>query len=207
MKLILASASPRRAELLTAAGFGFTVVPADIDETPQPGEEASSYAIRVACEKARTVADRCRESGSVILAADTVVVAADGRILGKPTDRADAAAILRILSGSTHTVLTAVVLRSGDRQWQETEATRVRFLPLSDAEIDWDISTGEPEGKAGAYGIQGRAARFADWIEGSWSNVVGLPIATVYRLLCEAGPDEGEWRGRVSQNVANLSKK
>ena len=186
MKLILASASPRRAELLTSAGFVFTVVPADVDETPYPDEEAAPYAIRVAREKVRAGAQKFRDPDSVILAADTVVVA-DGRILGKPADRANAAAMLRVLSGTTHEVHTAVVVRRDAQEWSQLDTTRVRFLPLTEPEIDWYVATGEPEGKAGAYGIQGRAARFVERIEGSWSNVVGLPIATVNRLLKEAG--------------------
>jgi nucleoside triphosphate pyrophosphatase len=203
MHLILASASPRRAELLTSAGFAFTVLPADVDETPRPDEEPAAYALRVAREKAGAVSEHFRKSGTVVLAADTVVVAA-GRLLGKPADRADAAAMLRILSGITHDVLTGVVVKAADHEWVEVAATQVRFLPLSQREIDWYLSTGEADGKAGAYGIQGRAARFVERIEGSWSNVVGLPIATVYRLLTSAGalpadeaPPPGEALGAV----------
>jgi septum formation protein len=193
--LILASGSPRRAELLTAAGFTFEIVPADIDETPVAGEPAVDYALRMARAKAARVAaarsssgERLAASGQrpavgdVILAADTVVVG-NGRLMGKPTDRQDAASMLRTLSGGTHDVHTAVVVRGPQRQAEELVTTRVRFQALSDAEIVWYLDTGEPEGKAGAYGIQGRASRFIEWIEGSWSNVVGLPISTVYRLL------------------------
>jgi septum formation protein len=186
MALILASGSVRRAELLTAAGFTFQVQPADVDETVQAGEEPKPYALRVAAAKASSVAAECRESGTVVLAADTVVVA-DGRIMGKPADAADARSMLKALSGAVHDVHTAVVLRSGTREACEVVTTRVHLLPLTDREITWYIATGEPWGKAGAYGIQGRAARFIDWIEGSWSNVVGLPIATVHRLLNEVG--------------------
>jgi septum formation protein len=140
----------------------------------------------VAREKADEAAGRCRNSGNPVLAADTVVVAG-GRVLGKPADRADAETMLKSLSGAVHDVHTAVVLRTTDRELSDVVTTRVRVLPLSDDEIAWYISTGEPYGKAGAYAIQGRAARFIDRIEGSWSNVVGLPIATVYRLLQESG--------------------
>jgi nucleoside triphosphate pyrophosphatase len=186
MRLILASASPRRADLLTAAGFTFEIAPADVDETPEPGERPRDYALRVATSKAEAAAAHCRESGSLVLAADTVVVA-EGQILGKPMDAADSKRMLKMLSGAVHSVLTAVVLCRDGRQSGEVAETRVHLLPLSETEIDRYIETGEPEGKAGAYAIQGHAARFVDWIEGSWSNVVGLPIATVYRLLKEYG--------------------
>jgi septum formation protein len=178
--LILASGSPRRAELLTAAGYMFEVVPADVDETPTPGEPPADYALRIARAKATHVA--AARSSDIVLAADTVVVG-DGRLMGKPANRQEAASMLTALSGRTHDVHTAVVVRSPHRQAEELVTTRVRFQALSDAEIAWYLDTGEPEGKAGAYGIQGRASRFIDWIEGSWSNVVGLPISTVYRLL------------------------
>ena len=184
MTLILASASPRRAELLTSAGFAFEVLAADVDETPLPGEPAEAYALRVARDKAIAVFHKCRKSGNAVLAADTVVVL-DGEILGKPNDSADAGRILRLLSNAVHDVHTAVVVRTPMGERAEVMKTRVRFRHLDDSEIEWYVASGEPEGKAGAYAIQGRAARFIDHIEGSWSNVVGLPIATVYRLLKE----------------------
>ena len=121
-----------------------------------------------------------------ILAADTIVVVAD-EILGKPAGAADATRMLQLLSGAEHVVQTAVVVRAGGREWSELASTRVRFCPLTPEEIAWYVGTGEPAGKAGAYAIQGHAARFVNWIEGSWSNVVGLPVATVYRMLKEAG--------------------
>jgi septum formation protein len=186
MRLLLASASPRRAELLRSAGFTFEVAPADVDETPLQGEEPANYALRVARSKAETTAATCRTPGAVVLAADTVVVVGE-QILGKPADAADSKRMLSLLSGAVHTVLTAVVLSKDGRQVTAVAETRVHFVPLSEAEVDWYISTGEPEGKAGAYAIQGHAARFVDWIEGSWSNVVGLPVATVYRLIKELG--------------------
>lgn len=186
MHLILASASPRRAELLASAGFDFEISPADVDESPRVGEEPGSYALRVATDKAARVAPDRRKSGTVVLGADTVVVAGN-RILGKPADDFEAASMLKQLSGAVHVVLTAVVLRTESRQVSDIVSTRVHLLPLTDDEISWYIRTREPEGKAGAYAIQGRAARFIDWIEGSWSNVVGLPLATVYRLLREVG--------------------
>jgi septum formation protein len=184
MRLILASASPRRAELLTTAGFSFDVRPADVDETPRPGETPEDYARRVARDKARAVATGCRKSGSVVLAADTVVVAG-GDILGKPEDDSDARRMLKRLSGAVHDVHTAVVLITETDERMGLVTTRVRVLPLSDDEISWYIASGETRGKAGAYAIQGYAARFIDSIEGSWSNVVGLPVATVYRMLKE----------------------
>jgi nucleoside triphosphate pyrophosphatase len=187
MTLILASASPRRAELLSSAGYEFEVVPADVDETLLAGETPKAYALRVARDKAARVAGR-RKSGSVVLAADTVVVAG-GSILGKPADDEDSKAMLKTLSGGVHEVHTAIVLRVGTSERSEVVTTRVRLLPLSDNEIAWYVATGEGDGKAGAYAIQGRAARFVDWIEGSWSNVVGLPIASVYQLLKEADVD------------------
>ena len=182
MSLILASASPRRAELLASAGFDFEVAPAEVDETPAPGEPPIAYALRVARDKARAAAAAGLSPGGILLAADTVV-AVQGQILGKPAGRLDAARMLRLLGGAIHEVHTAVVLRRASDEQSDVVTTRVRFVPLSEAEIQWYVDSGEPDGKAGAYAIQGRGARFIDWIEGSWSNVVGLPIATVYRLL------------------------
>ena len=182
MALILASASPRRAELLTSAGFTFTVQTAEVDETPHPGESAQAYVLRVARAKAQAIAATCRKSGSVILGADTTVVV-DGEILGKPEGREDAVRMLKSLSGRVHEVLTGLAVVAGSHEDEEVVTTRVRLLPITPDEINWYIDTGEPDGKAGAYAIQGRAARFVDWIEGSWSNVVGLPVATVYQML------------------------
>jgi septum formation protein len=190
--LILASASPRRAELLTSAGFVFLVEPADVDESVLRGEAPETYALRVARAKARAVASR--HSGGLVLGADTVVVAlrqssgqAGTEILGKPGDAADAARMLSRLSGTVHEVLTAVVVIGPAGELNEVVRTRVHFAELTADDIAWYVRTGEPEGKAGAYAIQGRAARFIDRIEGSWSNVVGLPVATVAKLLTAAG--------------------
>jgi len=185
-QLILASASPRRAELLTSAGFAFEVAPAEVDETPHAEEAASDYVIRVARDKARHVAETRKGTGSIVLAADTAVVT-DSRIMGKPRSDEEAASMLATLSGSVHQVLTGVVVRTETRELVELVATRVHFLPLSSAEIHGYVATGEPRGKAGAYAIQGHAARFIDWIDGSWSNVVGLPLSTVNRMLKEVG--------------------
>jgi septum formation protein len=180
--LILASASERRAELLTAAGFTFDVRPADVDETPMSGETPVAYALRVARDKAEAVRARMSGPADVILGADTVVIA-QKQMLGKPADRNDARRMLRLLSGSTHEVLTAIVVLAAGRSFSEAVTTRVTFVPLNDREIEWYVNTDEPVGKAGGYAIQGRAARFIDRIEGSWSNVVGLPVAAVYCLL------------------------
>jgi septum formation protein len=184
--LILASASPRRAELLAKAGFEFTVQPADVDEAVLPGERPADYVLRVARAKAHAVAATSRESGSAVLAADTTVVVG-GEILGKPAGREDAARMLSLLAGGVHDVLTGVVVVAGERELTEVVLTRVHLLALSPDEIAWYVESGEPEGKAGAYAIQERAARFVDWIEGSWSNVVGLPVATVDRMLKKVG--------------------
>ena len=182
MQLVLASASPRRAELLKTAGFTFEVRPADVDETPRPAEPAATYVLRVARDKALAAAGRVNGNDAWILAADTVVVVGGG-ILGKPTGPAEARRMLSMLSGVVHEVLTAVVVRHAGSETSEVVSTRVRFTALSAAEIDWYVESGEPDGKAGAYAIQGLGSRFVDWIEGSWSNVVGLPVATVYRML------------------------
>lgn len=184
--LVLASASPRRSELLTSAGFRFSVDVADVDESPRDGENPRDYVRRIAADKARVVANRCRESGAVVLAADTTVVAS-GEILAKPESDLEAIRMLQMLAGQIHEVFTGVIVRQGDRELAEVVPTRVRLLPITMDEILWYVKSGEPMGKAGAYGIQGRAARFVDWIEGSWSNVVGLPVATVYTLLKRLG--------------------
>lgn len=183
MRLILASASPRRAELLRSAGFTFDIDPADIDETPAAGEAPAAYTLRVAQAKAARVIRRHRERDTVVLAADTEVVL--GRqILGKPADAADAARMLRALAGRVHEVLTAVALR-GACDAAEVVTTRVWFAAMSEAEIAAYAESGEPMGKAGAYAVQGRGARFVERIDGSWSGVVGLPLATIHRLLGE----------------------
>jgi septum formation protein len=184
LPLILASASPRRAELLTSSGYTFTVDPAEVDESVLPGEAPDTYALRVARAKAQVVTAR-HPADRVVLAADTVVVAGT-EILGKPVHAADATRMLTRLSGVGHDVLTAVVVRHAGRERSELVRTRVQFIELTPADIAWYVGTGEPEGKAGAYAIQGRGARFIDRIEGSWSNVVGLPVATVARMIAGA---------------------
>jgi len=182
--LMLASASPRRADLLRAAGIPFQVEPADIDEDLLPNEPPDVYVLRVARDKVAAVA--CRKTGTPVLGADTAVVV-DERILGKPGGPDDSRRMLETLSGRVHDVLTGVVLLTGGGEQHAVERTRVRFLPLGAEEIDWYIASGEPQGKAGGYAIQGLASRFVDRIEGSYSNVVGLPVTVVYRMLRQAG--------------------
>jgi septum formation protein len=185
-QIVLASASPRRAELLANAGFVFTVRPADVDETRRPDESPDTYVRRIAIAKARAVDGAVLASGTIVLAADTTVVVG-GEVLGKPSGPEDARRMLTSLAGTVHQVLTGVVVRTAQREACEIARTDVHLIALTPEEIAWYVESGEPEGKAGAYAIQGRAARFVDRIEGSWSNVVGLPVATVYRMLKRAG--------------------
>jgi septum formation protein len=180
--LILASASPRRQELLHNAGIAFVVDPADIDETPMREESPQSCAQRLAREKAVTVHKRHPED--CVLGADTIVVI-DGEILNKPLDATDAARMLRMLSGRTHEVITGICIVSSNFEKTASEITRVTMCALSDEEIRSYIATGEPRDKAGAYAIQGMASRWIPRIEGDYSNVVGLPVAMVYRILRE----------------------
>ncbi len=184
--LVLASASPRRRELLLQAGYSFTVHPAHIPEDPFPAENPIAYVTRLAREKAEAV---FREFSAkepapslVVLGADTTVTL-DNQILAKPADHADAARMLRQLSGRTHIVITGVAVVTADSTQVAAEATSVRFLPLSPAEIDAYIATGEPMDKAGAYGIQGRAACWIPRIDGCYFNVVGLPLALASSML------------------------
>ncbi len=185
LTLILASASPRRAELLSAAGFRFSVSPVEVDERPLDDEPPRDYVLRVAREKARACA---APADAVVLAADTTVIV-DGRILGKPEDAADAARMLRLLSGRVHQVLTGVTLRRGGTEASAVESTAVTFDRMTEDEIAWYAATPEPADKAGAYAVQGLASRFVLRIDGSYSNVVGLPVATVRRLLAELSPE------------------
>jgi septum formation protein len=181
MKLILASSSPRRAALLAAAGYQFQVRVADVDETLRENETAEALVRRLAELKARTV--RCG-SGELVLAADTTV-ACDGAIMNKPDDAADAARMLRRLSGRDHEVFTGVTLRHAGGEESFVERTVVWFALMTDEQIAWYVDSGEPLGKAGAYGIQGRASRFVTRVEGSYPNVVGLPTAQVAKHLAK----------------------
>jgi septum formation protein len=182
-KLILASASPRRAEILRTVNWPFESCPVDIDETRQPGEEAATYVQRLAGEKARAAAG-LRVAGATIIGADTVVVI-DEEILGKPRDEDDARRMLRQLSGRWHQVLTGVALIDGASSECRVahETTEVKFAAMSEDEIGWYVSGGEPMDKAGAYAIQGLGSRFIEGIKGDYFNVVGLPVRLLYELL------------------------
>jgi len=179
--LILASASPRRRDLLAARGVRFEVVPSTVAETPRPGEPPEAFARRIAREKACDVAQQ--RSGTCVLAADTVVIAG-ANLFGKPKDRADARRMLRALSGRAHRVLTAVVLVRPDGRIAETAVeSEVEFRQLTAGEIEAYIESGEPFDKAGAYAIQGLAREFVTDVRGSYSNVIGLPMDEVLELL------------------------
>ena len=184
MKLILASASPRRLALLGVLGVvPAEVRPADIDESPHRGESPRAYVRRVAREKALAVP--CG-AGEAVLAADTTVCVGR-RILGKPEDAAEAERFLRLMSGRRHRVITAVAVRTPDRLWERQVETVLKMKRLSDAEIGAYLDSGEWRGKAGGYGIQGRAAAFIPWLQGSHSAVVGLPLAETAALLQAVG--------------------
>jgi len=182
MRFILASASPRRAELLRAAGFSFEVVVAGVDEREQPGETPSVYVRRLAAEKSAAALSIIKDPAAIVLGADTTVVV-DGAILGKPAGDVEAAAMLRRLSGRAHQVLTGVSLRRGAQEIGRVESTTVHFAALSEEDIAWYVGSGEGGDKAGAYAIQGLASRFIPRIDGSYANVVGLPVALVAELL------------------------
>ncbi len=181
--LVLASASPRRSELLRNAGIAFEVQPAHVEEAPLPGELAQALAERLAREKAMAVA--AKRAKDIVLGADTVVVI-DGEILGKPADAADAARMLRLLSGRRHEVNTGVCLVVSGQCSVASETTSVTMSEISEKEIAEYVATGEPMDKAGAYAIQGIASRWIPRIEGDYSNVVGLPVALVWRMLQQA---------------------
>jgi septum formation protein len=196
MKLILASASPRRAEVLRDAGFHFTVLSSAIDETPYPDESPQDLVLRLAQTKADLAAARA-VGPAILIAADTEVVL-DGHIFGKPRSSDDARSMLEKLSGRLHTVLTGVALiRLPDVERRSfVESTLVQFAPLSDEEIRRYLATGEPHDKAGAYAIQGYAARYIPRIQGCYFNVVGLPVARLQHALSELG-----WREECSSTV------
>ena len=184
MGLILGSASPRRLELLAQIGIVPDAVrPADIDETPLKGELPRAYVRRLAVAKAAAIS---AEDGDVVLCADTTV-AVGRRILEKPADRAEAERFLTLLSGRRHQVITGVAVRCGERQTSRDVVTRVRFKRISDAEMTAYLDSDEWQGKAGGYGIQGRAAALIPAINGSYSNVVGLPLAETAALLAGFG--------------------
>jgi len=184
LRLILGSASPRRRDLLAQIGVQPDAIrPADIDETPRKGELPRPYCARMATEKARAVEAAPED---LVLCADTTV-ALGRRILGKPDDAGEAAEFLLALSGRRHRVITAVALRRGERIWERDVVTAVKFKALSDDELNAYLASGEWAGKAGGYGIQGRAGAFVPWINGSFSAVVGLPLAETAVLIAGAG--------------------
>jgi septum formation protein len=182
--LVLASASPRRQELLRSAGITFEIQPADTPEDPLPGEAAKEYAERLAREKALAVARQ--RPHDCVLGADTVVVV-DGELLGKPSDAADATRMLRMISGRKHQVITGVCLVVSGQPSVASETTLVTVSEIRDKDIADYVASGEPMDKAGAYAIQGIASRWIPRIEGDYSNVVGLPVALVWRMLRQAG--------------------
>jgi septum formation protein len=184
MHIVLASASPRRQELLRKAGIEFVVHPANIEEVRRRDETPQEFAERMAREKADAI-HRLLADGFV-LAADTVVVV-DGQVLGKPNDREDAIRMLRLLSGRKHDVITAVCLRGANFEDVRSETTAVCFSMMTESEIRDYVASGEPLDKAGAYAIQGKAARWITGIEGDYNNVVGLPVDLVNRMLREHG--------------------
>lgn len=192
-KLVLASGSPRRAEILTSVGWEFTKDVADIDETERGGERPEDYVVRLAREKAATVA--ARRTGELVLGADTTVVIGE-RIIGKPIDLDDARRMLETLSGNWHEVLTGVAIvrapeaKAADRNPRIVsglQRTRVKFAAMSAPEIEFLVAHGAPLDKAGAYAVQAQAALFIEKIEGDYWNVVGLPVSLVYTLAAELG--------------------
>ena len=182
-KLILASSSPRRAEILKSVGWPFDVVVAAVDESVHSNEDPAIYVQRLARAKAEAVAASLKEG--VVLGADTTVVV-DNHILGQPVDHDEARRMLRLLNGRWHEVLTGVALiRVGNKPRVDYERTRVRFCEMTEDEINWYVETGEPRGKAGAYAIQGRAALFVEEVQGDYFNIVGLPVRLVFKMFNE----------------------
>ena len=185
MRVILASASPRRRDLLEQMGVQPVVRPSDIDESVLPGEAAEDYVRRLSAAKAMAIA---ADPADLVIAADTTVDL-DGRILGKPADADEARAMLRSLSARTHRVHTGVTLRLGERTATDVTTTLVTFAPITDQALEWYLGTGESFDKAGAYAVQGQAAVFVASVKGSVSNVVGLPLTTVVALARSLGVD------------------
>lgn len=188
MNFILASASPRRRELLASIGLDFEVIPSDVVEIRAAGESPEEYVGRLSREKAEALA--ARHPSRWVIAADTTVLLGD-LLLEKPADEQDAARMLAAIAGKTHTVYTGVTLRNGVLDWRETRIaeSEVRMLPLSPRQIAWYVRTGEPMDKAGAYAVQGIGGMFIESIHGSYTNVVGLPLATLFQMLQKAGVD------------------
>ncbi|HYV84569.1 MAG TPA: Maf family protein [Patescibacteria group bacterium] len=184
--LLLASASPRRSELLALVGVRFRATPVDLDETPRPGETPRALAERLALAKARAV--EAPAAPALVLGADTLVVV-DGAVLGKPRDDAEARRFLRLLAGRTHEVITSFAVRLCPEESHEVETavSRVTFAPMSEEEIAWYAATGEGRDKAGAYALQGIGALFVRAVEGSYTNVIGLPLDRLYPHLVRWG--------------------
>ena len=197
--VVLASASPRRRELLGSLGIPIEIAPADVDETPRRGEAPAATALRLAREKAAVVA--ARMPGRIVLAADTVVVDPAGKLLGKPRDRKDAGRFLARLSGASHRVVTGVAVAVGGKLRASRATTIVVFRELDRRAIAAYAATGEGDDKAGAYAIQGQGALLATRISGSFTNVVGLPVGLAVRLLGEAGAVLPDWPGAFSRGV------
>ncbi|HUO85432.1 MAG TPA: Maf family protein [Thermoanaerobaculia bacterium] len=187
-ELILASMSPRRRDLLESIGLEFEVVPSDVEEIPAPGEQVRDYVLRLAREKAESIGGRHPDAW--IIAADTVVYL-DDRILEKPRDHDEAFAMLSTIAGRWHTVFSGVALHhsAGGHLDCRLEETRVRIMALEPSEIEWYVETGEPFDKAGAYAVQGIGAMFVEAVEGSYTNVVGLPLPLLFRMMRDAGID------------------
>jgi septum formation protein len=193
---VLASGSPRRRELLAGLDLAFTLRPADVDESPLAGEAAAACVERLALAKATTAAglagaaEAAGDAVELVLAADTLVVL-DGRMLGKPRDAAEARRMLASIAGREHTVLTGVALLEapGGRRATTVEASRVRMAPMTPAELDWYVATGEPLDKAGSYAVQGKGGLFVEAVEGNYTNVVGLPLPATHRLFAALGYD------------------
>lgn len=193
MTLILASASPRRRELLAGLGLRFSVATSEVEETLGTGEAVEEYVERLAREKAAAVASRNPDAW--VIAADTVVWL-DGHILEKPAGRDDAIRMLETISGREHVVYTGTAVRNLAREWERVSvtSTRVRMVSIPRDEIEWYVDTGEPMDKAGAYAVQGIGAMFIDSIDGNYTNVVGLPLAPLLRMMREAGIDPAHYR-------------
>jgi septum formation protein len=188
MRFILASQSPRRRELLASIGLTFEVMPSDVPEVHQPGESPEEYVARLSRDKAAAIA--AKYSDAWIIAADTTVLLGD-ELLEKPAGESDARRMLATIAGKTHIVYTGVTLQNTARGWHETRVaeSEVRMLPLDADDIAWYVSTGEPLDKAGAYAVQGVGGMFIDSIHGSYTNVVGLPLALLFQMLRRAGVD------------------
>ena len=183
-RLVLASGSPRRSEIMTSVGWEFEKHVPDIDESERDGESPEDYVTRLAREKAEVIA--ALHPGQIVLAADTTVVV-DGQIIGKPIDPPDARRMISMLAGNWHEVLTGIAVARNGNIASDIQRTRVKFVRMSDAEINFLVEEGDPLDKAGAYAVQAQAALFIDRIEGDYWNVVGLPVSLVYRLVMGEG--------------------